>query len=119
MLFSITIEESGSIVRCCMLVQPQARKITPLVIVAPTGEQLGMFGDPGEYLLGGWIRDVASAPSLHQLREVWFKVHPAANMGRRDVLNMVEGGSKGGTHWLPKGSNSVGVGASTLSGPGV
>ena len=47
MLFSI-VEGSGSIARCRMLVQPQAREITPLVVIAPTGEQLGMFGDPGE-----------------------------------------------------------------------
>ena len=47
MLFSI-VEGSGSKARCCMLVQPQAREITPLVIIAPAGEKLGMFGDPGE-----------------------------------------------------------------------
>ena len=116
MLLSI-IEGSGSIARCCMLVQPQAREITPLVIVTPTGEQLGMFGDPGEYLPRGRFRDVATAPSLYQLWEVRIKVHPAANLRRRDILIIVESGCKGGTHWLPEGSSSVGVGGTPLPGP--
>ena len=119
MLFSI-VEGSGSIARCRMLVQPQAREITPLVIIAPAREQFGMFGDPGEYLPRGRLRDVAAAPPLHQLREVGIKIHPTANLRRRDILIMVDsGGCKGGMHWLPKCSNSVGMGASTLSGPGI
>ena len=48
MLFSIVEGMDPILVRGHILVQPQVREITPLVIISPTGEQLGMFGDPGE-----------------------------------------------------------------------
>ena len=47
MLFSI-VEGSGSMARCSMLVQAHSGEIMPTIVIAPTREELGMFGDPGE-----------------------------------------------------------------------
>ena len=97
MLFSI-VEGSGAMARCSMLMQAHSGEITPTIVEAPARVQLCMVKDPGVKLLGRWVRDEMAVPSLHQLWEVGFKVHPAANMGRRDILIMIEGGGKGGTH---------------------
>ena len=82
---------------------------------APTGVQLCMVKDPGVKLLRRWVRDEMAVPSLPQLREVVGEFHQIpASSGLP-----VEVGGKGATHWLPKGSSSVGVGGTSLPGPGV
>ena len=47
MLFGI-VEGSGSIARSSMLMHSHSGEITPTIVIAPAGEELGMFGDPGE-----------------------------------------------------------------------
>ena len=47
MLFSI-VEGSGSKARSSVLVHSHSGEISPTIVIAPTGEELGMFGDPGE-----------------------------------------------------------------------
>ena len=114
MLFSI-VEWSGSIARCRMLVPTHSGEITPTIKEAPVRVQLGMVKDPGVKLLWRWVRDEMAIPSLHQSREVGCKIHQLGTI--RSLI--VQGGSKGATHWLPKGSGSVSVGGTPLSGPGV
>ena len=114
MLFSI-VEWSGSIVRRRMLVPAHSGEITPTIKEAPVRVQLSMVKDPGVKLLWRWVRDEMAVPSLHQSREVGFEVHQLSAV--RSLI--VQRGGKGATHWLPKGSSSVGVGGTPLSGPGV
>ena len=114
MLFSI-VEGSGSIARCSMLVQVHSGEITPTIMEAPTWVQLCMVKDPGVKLLRRWVRDEMAVPSLPQLQEVVGKIHQVPALSSR----MVEIGGKGATYWLPKGSNSVGVGGTSLPGPGI
>ena len=98
-----------------MLVHLHSGEITPTIMEAPTGVQLCMVKDPGVKLLGGWVRDEMAVPSLPQLREVVGEVHQIpASSGLP-----VEVGGKGATHWLPKGSSSVGMGGTYFPGPGV
>ena len=114
MLFSI-VEGSGSIARSSMLVHLHSGEITPTIMEAPARVQLCMVKDPGVKLLGRWVRDEMAVPSLPQLREVVGKIHqvPALSSLTVDV------GSEGVTHWLPEGSNSVGVGGTSFPGPGI
>ena len=114
MLFSI-VEGSGSIARRRMLVPTHSGEITPTIKEAPIGVQLGVVKDPGVKLLWRWVRDEMAIPSLHQSREVGFEVHQLGAI--RSLI--VQRGGKGATHWLPKGSNRVGVRGTPLSGPGV
>ena len=114
MLFSI-IEWSGSIARRRMLVPTHSGEIAPTIKEAPVRVELGMVKDPGVKLLRRWVRDKVAIPSLHQSREVGFKIHQLSTI--RSLI--VQGGGKGATHWLPEGSGSVGVGGTPLSGPGV
>ena len=114
MLFSI-VEGSGSMARCSVLVQAHPGEITPTIMEAPGGVQLCMVKDPGVKLLGRWVRDEVAVPSLPQLREVVGKIHQVPARGSLPV----EIGGKGATHWLPKGSSSVGVGGTSFPGPGV
>ena len=114
MLFSI-VEGSGSMARCSMLMQAHSGEITPTIMEAPTGVQLCRVKDPRVELLGRWVRDEMAVPSLHQSREVGFKIHQLSAI--RSLI--VQRGGEGATHWLPKGSSSVGVGGTPLSGPGV
>ena len=114
MLFSI-VEWSSSIARRCMLVPLHSGEITPTIEEAPMRVQLGMVKDPGVKLLWRWVRDEMAIPSLHQSREVRFKIHQLCTI--RSLI--VQRGGKGATHWLPEGSNSVGVGGTPLPGPGV
>ena len=114
MLFSI-VEWSGSIARCRMLVPTHSGEITPTIKEAPIGVQLGVVKDPGVKLLWRWVRDEMAIPSLHQSREVRFKIHQFCAI--RSLI--VQRGGKGAMHWLPEGSSSVGVGGTPLSGPGV
>ena len=75
-----------------------------------------MVKDPGVKLLGRWVRDEMTVPSLPQLREVVGKIHqlvPAFSS------LTVEIGGEGATHWLPEGSESVGVGGTSFPGPGI
>ena len=74
MLFSI-VEGSGSMARCSVLVQAHSGEITPTIMEAPAGVQLSMVKDPGVKLLGRWVRDEVTIPSLPQLREVVSEVH--------------------------------------------
>ena len=69
MLFSI-VEGSGSIARCSMLVQVHSGEITPTIMEALTWVQLCVVKDPGVKLLGRWVRDEMTVPSLPQLREI-------------------------------------------------
>ena len=101
--------------RCSMLVQVHSGEITPTIMEAPTGVQLCMVKDPGVKLLGRWVRDEMAVPSLPQLREVVSEVHQVPALSSLTV----EVGGKGATHWLPKGSSSVGVGGTSFPGPGV
>ena len=112
MLLSI-VEGSGSIARCRMLVPAHSGEITPTIKEAPVGVQLCMVKDPGVELLWRWVRDEMAVPLLHQSREVGFKIHQFCAI--RSLI--VQGGGKGATHWLPKGSSSVGVGGTPLPGP--
>ena len=114
MLFSI-VEGSGSMVQCSMLVQAHSGEITPTIMEAPIGVQLHMVKDPGVELLGRWVRDEVVVPSLPQLLEVVGKIHQIPTLSGL----MVEIGGEGVTHWLPEGSNSVGVGGTSFPGPGV
>ena len=114
MLFSI-VEGSGSMARCSMLVQAHSGEIPPTIMEAPTGVQLCMVKDPGVKLLGRWVRDEMAVPSLPQLREVVGKIHQVPTFSGLTV----EVGGKGVTHWLPKGSRSVGVRRASFPGPGV
>ena len=98
-----------------MLVPAHSGEITPTIKEAPVRVQLGMVKDPGVKLLWRWVRDEMAVPSLHQSREVGFKVHQLGAI--RSLI--VQGGGEGATHWLPEGSSSVGVGGTPLSGPGV
>ena len=101
--------------RCSMLVQAHSGEITPTIMEAPTGVQLCMVEDPGVKLLGRWVRDEMAVPSLPQLRAVVGKIHQVpASSGLP-----VEIGGKGVTHWLPKGSSSVGVGGTSFPGPSI
>ena len=74
-----------------------------------------MVKDPGVKLLGRWVRDEMAVPSLPQLREVVGEIHQIPALSSLTV----EVGGKGVTHWLPEGSNSVGVGGTSFPGPGV
>ena len=74
-----------------------------------------MVEDPGVKLLGRWVRDEMAVPSLPQLREVVGEVHQIPALSSLTV----EIGGEGATHWLPKGSSSVGVGGTSFPGPGV
>ena len=114
MLFSI-VEGSGSMAWCSVLVQAHSGEITPTIMEAPVGVQLCMVKDPGVKLLGRWVRDEMSVPSLPQLWEVIGEVHQVPASSSLPV----EVSGKGATHWLPKGSSSVGVRGTPLSGPGV
>ena len=114
MLFHI-VEGSGSMARCSMLVQAHSGEITPTIMEAPTRVQLCMVKDPGVKLLGRWVRDEMAVPSLPQLRVIVGKVH---QIPARSSLP-VEIGGKGATHWLPKGSSSVGMRGTSFSGPGI
>ena len=114
MLFSI-VEGSGSITWHRMLVPPHSGEITPTIKEAPVRVQLGMVKDPGVKLLWRWVRDEMLVPSLHQSREVGFKIHQLCAI--RGLI--VQGGGERATHWLPEGSNSVGVRGTPLSGPGI
>ena len=114
MLFSI-VEGSGSIVRCAVLVQAHSGEIAPTIVEAPTGVQLCMVKDPGVKLLGRWVRDEMAVPSLPQLWEVVGEIHQVPALSSL----MVEIGGEGATHWLPKGSRSVGVGGTSFPDPGV
>ena len=114
MLFSI-VEGSGSMARCSMLVQAHSGEIAPTIMEAPGGVQLCMVEDPGVELLGRWVRDEMAVPSLPQLREVVGKVHQVPTRSGLPV----EIGGEGATHWLPKGSRSVGMGGTSFPGPGV
>ena len=69
MLFSI-VEGSGSMARCSMLIQAHSGEIAPTIMEAPRRVQLCMVEDPGVKLLGRWVRDEMTVPSLPQLREV-------------------------------------------------
>ena len=98
-----------------MLVHSHSGEITPTIMEAPAGVQLCMVKDPGVKLLGRWVRDEMAVPSLPQLREVVGEVHQVpASSGLP-----VEIGGEGATHWLPKGSMSVGMGGTSFPGPGV
>ena len=112
MLFSI-VEGSGAIARGSVLVHSHSGEITPTIVEAPTRVQLCMVKDPGVKLLGRWVRDEVMIPSLPQLREVVGEVHqiPASSGLPVEVVG------KGATHWLPKGSSSVGVGRPSFPGP--
>ena len=114
MLFSI-VEWSGSIAWRRMLVPPHSGEITPTIKEAPIRVQLRMVKDPGVKLLWRWVGDEMAIPSLHQSREVGFKIHQLGAI--RSLI--VQRGGKGATHWLPESSSSVGVGGTPLSGPGV
>ena len=114
MLFSI-VEGSGSMAQCSVLMQAHSGEITPTIMEAPGGVQLCMVEDPGVKLLGRWVGDEMAVPSLPQLREVVSEIH---QVPARSSLP-VEIGGKGATHWLPKGSRSVGVGGTSFPGPGV
>ena len=114
MLFSI-VEGSGSMVRCSMLVQAHSGEITPTIMEAPRSVQLCMVKDPGVKLLGRWVRDEMAVPSLPQLREVIGEVHQVPTSSGLPV----EIGGKGVTHWLPKGSSSVGMRGASFPGPGI
>ena len=111
MLLSI-VEGSGSIARRRMLVPTHSGEITPTIKEAPVRVQLGMVKDPGVKLLWRWVRDEMAIPSLHQSREVGFEVH---QLGAIRCL-IVQRGGKGATHWLPEGSNSVGMGGTSIPG---
>ena len=112
MLFSI-VEWSGSIARRRMLVPAHSGEITPTIKEAPVGVQLSMVYDPGVKLLRRWVRDEMAVPSLPQLREVVGKIHQIPAFSSL----MVEIGGEGVTHWLPKGSRSVGVRGTSVPGP--
>ena len=114
MLFGI-VEESGSIARCSVLVHSHSGEITPTIMEAPVRVQLCMVKDPGVKLLRGWVRDEMAVPSLPQLREVVSKIYQVPASSSLPV----EVGGKGATHWLPKGSSSVGVGETPRPGPGI
>ena len=114
MLFSI-VEGSGSMAWCSMLMQAHSGEIAPTIVEAPARVQLCMVKDPGVKLLGRWVRDEMAVPSLHQSREVRFKIHQLCAI--RGLI--VQRGGKRATHWLPEGSNSVGVGGTPLPGPGI
>ena len=114
MLFSI-VEGSGSMAWCSMLVQAHSGEITPTIVEAPTGVQLCMVKDPGVKLLGRWVRDEMMVPSLPQLQEVVSEIHQIPAFSSLPV----EFGGKGVMYWLPKGSSSVGMGGTSLPGPGV
>ena len=114
MLFSI-VEGSGSIARGSVLVHSHSGEIAPTIMEAPVRVQLGMVEDPGVELLGRWVRDEVTVPSLPQLREVVGKIHQVPASSSLPV----EVGGKGAAHWLPKGSSSVGVGRTSFPGPGI
>ena len=114
MLFSI-VEGSGSMAQCSMLVQAHSGEIAPTIMEAPARVQLCMVKDPGVKLLGRWVRDEMAVPSLPQLWKVVGKIHQIPTFSSLTV----EIGGKGVTHWLPKGSSSVGVGGTSFPGPGV
>ena len=112
MLFSI-VEGSGSMARCSMLMQAHSGEITPTIMEAPARVQLCMVKDPGVKLLRRWVRDEMAVPSLPQLREVVSKIHQVPAFSSLAV----EIGGEGATHWLPEGSDSVGVGGTSFPGP--
>ena len=114
MLFSI-VEGSGSMAQCSVLVQVHSGEIIPTIMEAPTWVQLCMVKDPGVKLLWRRVRDEMAVPSLHQCREVRFKIHQLSTI--RGLI--VQGGGKGATHWLPEGSSSVSVRGTSFPGPGV
>ena len=114
MLFSI-VEGSGSIARGSVLVHSHSGETTPTIMEAPVRVQLCMVENPGVKLLGRWVRDEMTVPSLPQLREVVGKVQ---QVPARSSLP-VEVGGKGVTHWPPEGSRSVGMGGTSFPGPGV
>ena len=114
MLFSI-VEGSGSMARCSVLVQAHSGEIAPAIVEAPSGVQLCMVKDPGVKFLGRWVRDEMAVPSLPQRWEVVSKVHQVPASSSLPV----EIGGEGATHWLPKGSSSVGMGGTSFPGPGV
>ena len=114
MLFGI-VEGSGSVARSSMLVHSHSGEIMPTIIVALAGEQLCVVKDPGVKLLRRWVRDEMAVPSLPQLREVVGKIHQVPTGSGLPV----EIGGKGVTHWLPKGSGSVGMGGTFFPGPGI
>ena len=96
-----------------MLVPAHSGEITPTIMEAPTGVQLCMVKDPRVKLLGRWVRDGMTVPSLPQLWEVVGEIHQVPALSSLTV----EIGGKGVMHWLPKGSNSVSVGGTSLPGP--
>ena len=114
MLFSI-VEGSGSIARCRMLVHSHSGEITPTIMEAPARVQLCMVQDPGVKLLGRWVRDGMTVPSLPQLWEVVGEIHQVPALSSL----MVEFGGKGVMHRLPEGSSCVGGGETPFPGPGV
>ena len=114
MLFSI-VEGSGSMAWCSVLVQAHSGEIAPTIMEALTRVQLCVVEDPGVKLLGRWVRDEMAVPSLRQLWEVVGEIHQIPAFSGL----MVEWGGKGVMHWLPKGSNSVGMGGTSFPGPGI
>ena len=114
MLFSI-VEGSGFISQSSVLMQAHCGEITPTIMEAPARVQLCMVEDPGVKLLRRWVRDEMAVPSLPQLREVVGKIHEVLTLSSLTV----ETGGKGVTHWLPKGSSSVGMRGTSFPGPGV
>ena len=74
MLFSI-VEGSGSIVGSSVLMHSHSGEIAPTIMEALTRVQLGMVEDPGVKLLGRWVRDEMTVPSLPQLRVVVSEIH--------------------------------------------
>ena len=114
MLFSI-VEGSGSIARGSVLVHSHSGEIAPPIMEAPVRVQLCMVEDPGVELLGRWVRDEIAIPSLPQLWEVVGKIHQVPTFSSLTI----EIGGEGATHWLPKGSGSVGMGGTSFPGPGI
>ena len=114
MLFGI-VEGSGSMAWCSMLMQTHSGEIAPTIMEAPARVQLCMVKDPGVKLLGRWVRDEMAVPSLPQLWEVVSEIHQVPALSSL----MVEVGGKWAMHWLPEGSNSVGVGGTSFPGPGI
>ena len=100
---------------CSMLMQVHSGEIAPTIMEALTGVQLCMVKDPGVRLLGRWIRNEMAVPSLPQLWEVVGEIHQIPTLSSLAV----EIGGEGVTHWLPKGSSSVGVGGTSFPGPGI
>ena len=99
MLFSM-VEGSGSMARCSVLVQAHSGEIAPTIMEAPAGVQLCMVKDPGVKLLGRWVRDEMTVPSLPQLREVVGEVHQVPTLSSLPVEVGQDRGSPCGSHCM-------------------